>query len=276
MSAFLRLVRPLNLLILAGAILLAYLLAGAAGDRASLLFGITGAVLLVASFYVWNDCADRLVDRVNRPDRPIPSGTVSPRRAAVLGTLLLAGAFAAGSLSGGTTAAVLAIWAVLLAAYEAVLKRTGLPGNLLVSAVASSALLLGAHLGGSLAAGIVPALFAFLLHFGREIVKDIADAPGDRKGRRRSLAIVLGDRRALAFSGVPLALLVLLSPLPFLFGLYNVLYLLIVLVGVDLLLAVAYARCLRRPDRSNLGLLSRVLKGQMVVAMTAMLAGRFL
>ncbi|MBM3320327.1 MAG: UbiA family prenyltransferase [Candidatus Eisenbacteria bacterium] len=276
MSALLRLVRLVNLLILAGAILLAYLLAGAAGDRPSLLFGTAGAVLLVAAFYVWNDCADRRVDQVNRPGRPIPSGAISPRRAAALGALLLTGAFAAGALSGGTTAAVLAVWAVLLAAYEAGIKRTGLPGNLLVSAVASSALLLGAHLGGSLSAGIVPALFAFFLHFGREIVKDIADAPGDREGRRRSLAIVLGDRRALVFSAVPLALLVLLSPLPFVFGLYNVLYLLIILVGVDLLLAVAFARCLRRPDRSNLGFLSRVLKGQMVVGMTAMLAGRFL
>ncbi|MFH1680445.1 MAG: UbiA family prenyltransferase [Candidatus Eisenbacteria bacterium] len=276
MIGFLRLARPLNLLILAAAMLLAYLLAGGGRDVSALVPGAAGAVLLVASFYVWNDIADRRVDRVNRPDRPIPSGAVSVRAACAFAALLFCGAFAAGAASGGTTAAVLGVWAVLLAAYEGVLKRTGLPGNLLVSAVASSALLLGAHLGGSLAAGLAPALFAFFLHLGREIVKDIADAPGDLEGSRRTLAVAFGDRKALAFSALPLALLVLLSPVPFFLGIYGVLYLVIVLVAVDLLLAVALALCFRRPDRSNLGRLSHLLKGQMVIGMAAMLAGRFL
>jgi geranylgeranylglycerol-phosphate geranylgeranyltransferase len=85
--------------------------------------------------------------------------------------------------------------------------------------------------------------------------------------------MAIGVRGALLVSALPLALLVLLSPLPFLLGIYNVFYLVIVLVGVDLLLAFAFARCLRRPDRSNLGLLSHLLKGQMVIGMAAMLVG---
>jgi len=88
-----------------------------------------------------------------------------------------------------------------------------------VSAVAASSLLFGAHLGGSIAAGIAPALFAFFLHLGREIVKDIADVPATGKGRRRTLPIRIGDRRALLVSALPLALLILLSPVPFLIGL---------------------------------------------------------
>jgi geranylgeranylglycerol-phosphate geranylgeranyltransferase len=274
MIARLRLLRPGNLLILGGAILFARALAGGGGEPRAVYLSTAASMLLVASFYIWNDCADREVDRVNRPERPIPSGAVSVRSAALAAALLLVGAFAAAGAAGGRAPLVLGTWTLLLALYETLLKRRGLAGNVLVSAVASSALLFGAHLGGSLEAGIAPALFAFLLHLGREIVKDIADAPGDREGARRTLPIALGDRRALVVSVVPLALLVLLSPVPFFLGIFDVFYMAVVFVGVDLLLAYGLARCFRRPDRANLGRLSLLLKGQMLLGMTAMLLGR--
>jgi geranylgeranylglycerol-phosphate geranylgeranyltransferase len=277
MTAYLRLLRPGNLLILAGAILLGRALAagasGTAAARPIAAWSVVAACLLVGSFYVWNDWADRIVDRVNRPARPIPSGGVAPRGAAIFAFVLTAAAFGAAAAAGGAALLVLGVWTLLLVAYEVGLKRTGLPGNILVSTVAASSLLFGARLGGSVAAGAAPALFAFFLHLGREIVKDIADEAGDREGARRTLPMAIGVRGALLVSALPLALLVLLSPLPFLLGIYNVFYLVIVLVGVDLLLAFAFARCLRRPDRSNLGLLSHLLKGQMVIGMAAMLVG---
>jgi geranylgeranylglycerol-phosphate geranylgeranyltransferase len=273
MSGYLRLVRPLNLLILAGAILLGRALGGGAAGGATTIWSVSAAVLLVASFYVWNDLSDRSIDLVNRPGRPIPSGRVGGRAAGIFGGLLAAGALGSAAAAGGAAPPVLLTWALLLFAYEAGLKRTGLPGNVLVSAIASSSLLFGAHLGGSTSAGVAPALFAFFLHLGREIVKDIADIPGDREGARSTLPILIGARRALFVSALPLAILVLLSPLPFLLGIYSIVYLVIVLIGVDLLLALAFARCLLRPDRSNLGLLSHLLKGQMVIGMAAMLVG---
>lgn len=273
MIAFFRLVRPGNLLLLAAAILLGRALAGGGGEAPRVLLSAAAAVLLVAAFYVLNDIADRSVDRVNRPGRPIPSGGVGPRGAAALAIVLAAAAFVSAGAAGGAAPLVLLVWTVLLFAYEGGLKRTGLPGNMLVSAVAASSLLFGAHLGGRVAAGIAPALFAFFLHLGREIVKDIADVPGDREGARRTLPIRIGDRRALLVSALPLSLLVLLSPVPFLIGLYSAAYLVIVIVGVDLVLALAVGRCIRRPDRSNIGLLSHLLKGQMVIGMTAMLVG---
>ena len=273
MSGTIRLVRPGNLLLVAAAILLGGALAGGAAGMRETLAALLPSVLLVASFYIWNDMDDCEVDRVNRPGRPIPSGAVSPSSAKFFARVTLVLAFLAGAAAGWTVFFTLALWALLLLLYEKSLKRSGLAGNILVSVVASSCLLLGARLGGSIAAGIAPALFAFFLHLGREIVKDIADMEGDRRGERRTVPLDRGKRKALAVSALPLGLLVLLTPVPFLIGLYDLFYLVIVIAGVDILLAVMLYRCYVRPDRRNFGFFARLLKGQMAVGMMAMYLG---
>src|SRR5262245_31416334 len=50
------------------------------------------SVGLYAAGMVWNDIADRRVDAVQRPERPLPSGKVSTLAAITLGTALIAAA----------------------------------------------------------------------------------------------------------------------------------------------------------------------------------------
>jgi len=273
MRAVWTIVRPMNLFILAGALLFAWFLAGGGGETRAVAAGIAGAVFLAAGFYVWNDLNDREIDRVNRPGRPLVSGGLSIRAARRLRFVLLAAAAAAAALAGPVPLLVLLGWSALLLAYERIGKGSGLAGNLIVAVLGGSALLFGAWLGGDPRAGVYPALFAFFLHLGREIVKDVADREGDAGGARRTLAHRIGDRRAVGASAAPLAALVLLTPVPFLLGDYNWIYLVVFAVGVDLLLAGETIRCFVRPERANLLRLSRVLKGQMVVAMIAVLLG---
>lgn len=56
-----------------------------------------------------NDYADRHVDAVERPERPIPSGRVSPRGALTVGAALTAGGLAAAGLAGGRRAFAVAL-----------------------------------------------------------------------------------------------------------------------------------------------------------------------
>jgi len=266
-------VRPGNLLILAGALLFAWFLAGRGGEAAVVSAGIAGAVLLAAAFYVWNDLNDREIDRVNRPERPLVSGALSVSAARRFRLVLLAAAAVAAAIAGPVPFAVLLGWGLLLVAYERIGKGRGLTGNLIVAVLGGTALLFGAWLGGDPRVGIYPALFAFLLHMGREIVKDVADREGDAGGRRRTLPHRIGDRRAVGASAAPLLALILLTPVPFLLGDYNWIYLVVFAVGVDLLLAGETIRCILRPERNNLMRLSRMLKGQMIVAMIAVLLG---
>lgn len=89
---------------------------------------IVSALLYLAGM-VLNDAFDAEFDARERPRRPIPSGRISRRRAAVLGTsLLIAGVLLALHISDHSDAPRIAVIAVVLAAcivsYDAFLKRT--------------------------------------------------------------------------------------------------------------------------------------------------------
>jgi 4-hydroxybenzoate polyprenyltransferase len=79
---------------------------------------------------VWNDFFDREEDKRERPERPIPSGKVTPRQAALCGAGLVAAGVVFASLAGliqgawitATVLALLLTGAVFL--YDAWLKRT--------------------------------------------------------------------------------------------------------------------------------------------------------
>jgi hypothetical protein len=147
---YLELVRPPNVTTAIADILAGYAVAGAPWPgRVAWLLGAT--VCLYAGGIVLNDVFDAAVDRVERPERPIPSGRVSRDRAAWFGgILLLAGAALA--WGGGTaTGVVAAATALCIVAYDAWGKRQtwagpvnmGLcrAGNLLIGVAATPAAL---------------------------------------------------------------------------------------------------------------------------------------
>ncbi len=91
---------------------------------------LAASACLYCGGMVWNDFFDRDLDKDERPDRPIPSGQIAPRQAALFGAGLLAAgvgfAFLAGLLAGGwltpTVLALLLTGAIFL--YDGWLKRT--------------------------------------------------------------------------------------------------------------------------------------------------------
>ncbi len=88
-----------------------------AGEQAGAPVPIRGRHLLlpVASACLYlggmalNDYADRHVDAVERPERPIPSGRVTPRAALAIGAALTAGGVAAAGVAGGRRALGVAV-----------------------------------------------------------------------------------------------------------------------------------------------------------------------
>ena len=97
-------------------------------DQAPPLSQLGLLVLTTAGLYlggmVLNDVFDAALDALERPERPIPSGRISRRAAAVFGTLLLLlGITAAACLSASTVLYALLTTAAVLA-YNAYLKST--------------------------------------------------------------------------------------------------------------------------------------------------------
>src|SRR5687768_15161994 len=89
--AYLELVRVPNLFTAAGDVFAGYLMLsrGVGVEWRDLLVLVAASVVLYAGGVVLNDYFDRDVDRVERPERPIPSGRVAPREVLAFGVRLL-------------------------------------------------------------------------------------------------------------------------------------------------------------------------------------------
>ncbi|HKZ63153.1 MAG TPA: UbiA family prenyltransferase, partial [Thermoplasmata archaeon] len=134
MRAYARLLRPANALIAAAAVCVGAVVTVGTSEAAlqwqAVALGAVVAFLFTGAGNALNDVYDRETDRVNHPDRPIPSGQVSPRAASVLAGSLFAAAILAGmSINIPASGLVLASLA-LMVAYEERFKASGWSGNL--------------------------------------------------------------------------------------------------------------------------------------------------
>ena len=114
LNAYLELLRPPNVTTAVGDVLAGFAVAGL-GRPWILPWLLASTICLYAGGVVLNDVFDLEIDRVERPERPIPSGRVSRQRAAILGSVLLTsgvtfafvGRPATGIVAGGTAACIL-------------------------------------------------------------------------------------------------------------------------------------------------------------------------
>jgi geranylgeranylglycerol-phosphate geranylgeranyltransferase len=179
------------------------------------IFGFLTASLMMAGTMVANDVYDVEIDRVNSPQRPLPSGTVKTRNALVLAVALSVAAIAFSALLGLWTFLTALLALALMVYYNTKGKKTGLIGN----AVVSFNVALPFFYGGLAVNSIRPLLFifsvvAFLANFAREVAKGIADVKGDSLRQVRTLAVVKGTWVAALTSAGLFVTAVLLSFLP--------------------------------------------------------------
>jgi geranylgeranylglycerol-phosphate geranylgeranyltransferase len=121
--------------------------------------------------------------------------------------------------------------------YNWKLKEFGLLGNLSVSSSVAITIILGAIVVGDPwnKAVIIFTLLVFTLNLGEEIAADAMDMEGDKQRNIKSIAILYGRKKALQISAFLFIIAIILSLLPFLWGLFGIIYLIIVLL-MDILI----------------------------------------
>lgn len=266
----LALVRGRNLLLSAAGVGIGGVLAqGHVTLPPMVLWAMGSAIGLGAAGNVANDLADREADRVNRPGAPLVSGGVSAGAALAIGGVAGGlGLLAALWVSTQVFTIGLVALAVMLV-YSPLLKQRGLLGNLAVAGVASLPVIYGAASVGWWRAGLVPGAMAALLHFARELVKDVEDESGDRALGRRTIPMVRGSAGALALAAAALALFVPVSLAPYFAGWYGRRYAVLVVV-IDAGVMVLIARLLARQAAGA----RAALKTAMFAGLTALLWDR--
>jgi geranylgeranylglycerol-phosphate geranylgeranyltransferase len=196
-SAALRLTRWANALTAAAGVVVGAWWAGWDGPEsaAPIVLAALAAIALTAAANSWNDIADVDIDRLAHPERPLPSGALTPaeaeRIAIAAATIAVVCASAVSVTLGVCTVAVLA----LMRLYSPWLKRAGFAGNLVVSVLASLPFAYGSYAAGSWQRGLPLVLIAIPLHLARELAKDLDDREADQS-TRRTLPVVAGVRPA--------------------------------------------------------------------------------
>ena len=273
------LMRPVNCVMIGFAVIVgAFVSKPPSEPPLELALGFFTGFFICAYSMVVNDVYDLDVDRVNRPERPIPSGRVTVRDASRLSTvtLIVGLGFAALSLSV-LAVAIAAAYAFLSWLYSSRAKKTGLPGNLIVaSSLAIPFIYGGAVAGGSVSGSLLlmMALTAFFSGVGREVVKAMADVEGDARRDVNSLARRNGLALASWVGGAFFLLAVLTSWVPLLTGLANEIYRFGGVVP-DLMFAYLAVAIVVRHDPSNAYRVKKIALAGMTVGLLVFIGGAF-
>lgn len=229
MIHFIRLTRPLNMIIIALTMYgLGWFYDGLLKDTSvgiqsmDFFLLVFSTTLIAAAGNIINDYFDRKADRINKPERLI-IGKFVKRRVAILTHVLI-------NLFAFSVAAYLS-WKLetfgyvfihlmtinMLWFYSMYFKRKFLIGNVMIAGMTAMVpLLVGFYYDQSISSGalevnnfndgltfisakiiilvlsVALAGFAFIINLGREIIKDMEDIPGDEVLKARTIPIVLG------------------------------------------------------------------------------------
>jgi len=268
-KAFIEITRPHNC-ILAGivGILGSIVAVGRFPGLSTALLVFLVVVLGCAGGNTINDYFDYEIDKINRPDRPLPRGAMSRRTALYYSLLLFAVGLALAYMINLYAFLFAAAAYILMFLYAWKLKPLPFVGNIAVAALTGATPLYGAvaveHLG---LAGYL-AVCAFLVNVAREVIKDIEDFEGDLAKGAKTLPIVWGKRKTAYLAAVFVLLTVAASFLPVRAGVGLGYY---AMVPVDIMLLYAAYIILRSQEREAAHRSQKLLKISIFLAVMAFL-----
>ncbi len=272
MRAYFEIIRPLNVLIAFISVFLVLFLVHAE-DPWPIFWAAAGASMICAGSNIINDYFDIEIDRVNRPDRVLVRGAMT-KSEAIIFWATLSGLGVLCNVFLNKICLSISIFAVAgLFIYSWKLKKTAVWGNFVVSFFAALAFIYGGLAVGKINETLVPAMFAFLFHFGREILKDIEDMHGDQKNDAKTLPIQYGTRLALSISTLCFVFLIMLMLFASLFGIYGMAF--GITIGVTMLPILVWTIYSMWKDSSskNLRTLNHLLKAAMFAGLLAIYLG---
>lgn len=259
--AHIKMLRPLNLTIGAFAVIITASILKKT-DQVSVWF--TALIVVVcfnAAANAINDYFDLETDKINRPSRPLVTGDVKLKTALFLAIILfIIGTVLAFTLPFTATFIAVAIALPMMIFYSIWFKGMPLVGNFIISLILGLTFLFAGSALQNLEAMIIPALLAFGLTIVRELVKDISDVEGDRKINLKTFPIVVGVKKAWALVSVFAILIGFGAIIPFAIGLYSFWYIIFVLIGVEIPLAITVFSMMKFPTITTAKRVAKLLK----------------
>lgn len=272
--AILNITRPVNVLITFTVVIVAAIISSDSFKWSTVIFlaGLSAAIV-TGGGNVINDYFDYEIDKINRPNRPLPLGLISRKEAlSIYFVLSVLSILLSIQISIGAFI-IVSVTNVLLYLYSVALKKIPLIGNLVVSTCTSLAFIYGGIVVGNIYAAIIPAVFAFLVNLIREIIKDIEDIDGDKNNRLETYPIKYGIEKSKTFLIALLIFLFIATSIPILFRLYKIEYFIIVMFFVNLPLIYFMREIASEQFLNNISKLSSLIKLTMIFGLIAIFLG---
>lgn len=254
-GVYLRMTRPVNSAMIGFAVLVGSTIAAGCISCINVYKLIAGWLtgFAISSYsMLTNDIFDVEIDRINQPNRPLPSG-----RASVKGAWITAGIMAFIGLAAAAYIGLIPFtvaFTALIAAhfYNWRAKRTGLPGNMIVAYSVALPILYGALLVQVVDARItIYWSMVFLSALAREVVKGIADIEGDSIAGVSTVAVSEGAEHAAMAAFALYMTAVALSSIPLVYHWVRPLWYGIPVAFTDAIFVYSSLRLLRSPDRET-------------------------
>ena len=275
-AAIVRITRPANAALMGVAVIVGFILShGSMTMLPQMVSGAAAASLLIALANTTNDIVDADVDKINSPTRPIPSGKVNIVEARSLSLIIFFLGLLASFLTFNLLYVLMALEASALSIlYNVYLKKTGLVGNVLVSALVA----LPFVAGGAIATSHLPAylllfsVMAFLTNLGREVHKGVIDVKGDLLKGIETPAVKYGEAPAKGLAAFFYVMAIVCTLLPAVAGITNRYYVYAIMIP-DIIILISTLKTLTTDDKRTLIKMKDLIRVAMMLGMLSFVLG---
>ncbi len=272
--AYIKITRPINVLITFFVVVVAILISQKNQTEISLIiWASVAAALTAAAGNIINDIFDVEADKISHPQRVLVSGVLT-KKGSWFEYIIL------NSISGiiaiylSTILFIIVLTTIsILFVYALYFKKILLTGNIIIAILTGLAFIYGGFAAGNPQASIIPAIFAFLINFIREIVKDIQDIEGDKKQNIQTFPIQFGLDAATKLIVSLSIILIAFTFYPFIMHLYKIEYFILVMIVVNpiMVLSIKY---LWTNKENKFYTVSKLLKFNMIIGLISIYLGR--
>lgn len=272
--SIIKIIRPINLAITFFSVMIAVIVSSSLSQINLDVFLLAFSLIFsVAAGNIINDIIDFEIDKINKPERVLPKGLISIPFAKGLYIFLILLSLILAAIISLDILIVLIGLNLLLLIYSTHLKKIILLSNFIVAFATTLPFILGGIVVNNFEAGLIPAGFAFFTNFIREIIKDIEDIKGDSSKGIQSFPQVGGIKKSIYFVMGLIVLIIILDTFPFLFGVYNAEYFVIIMTFVNPIFVYVLKLLYNNNDLITLKKTSNLVKLNMILGLIAILIG---
>jgi geranylgeranylglycerol-phosphate geranylgeranyltransferase len=215
-----------------------------------------------------NDYNDYAVDKVNRPDRPIPSGRIAKGSVLSFSMLLFSASYGLAVIlafyTNVATICIVSLAFLIEFIYEYYLKKKKIVGNYIIGVQSSLAFIFGGYMVGEVMVPAIIAVAALFCITGREIVKDIEDMKGDSD--RVTIPSLYGVKNAISIAFGLISVSIIVGFLPFILFNYGFIFLVIMIIA-DCVILLSFTQ-IDNPNDAQ-----KILKYGMAIAILSFIIG---